>query len=466
MATLWFHAIDSLGDTLISVDMYHQGGSDFGQGALPPGSSIGFSPQVSNVIYKVSRDDINQGKANPANLTNSIKNWPAFYVENGDTLPLAPFIDVNQDGKYTPELGDYPHILGDQSVFFVYHDMVNHAVSGSKPLGLQIQTEGYAFAANDKMNDYIFVRHKIISQNQNLSQFRVGVLSDYDLGNYADDYVGTDTSRNMTYVMNGDEEDDGIQGYGLNPPAFATVFLNQPLCGSCMSQNTVSGEFRFPQSASDYINQLYSLTATGDSMKVTTPSSAGLTNSRYHFTGNPVSSSGWTMETDNRFSPSDYRMLGITGQDSLLKGDTFDLWLLFAYARGNADGPKGSLAKLQTDVNDIFTRYFSKPQIPANCFAAKIGIVSPGVGVHHNINTPRSVVYPNPTKQTLQIQLSEPLETAEYELRDQRGALVMKGNIKLKNQLDVSQLASGIYTLNIYSDKLTQKETHRVVLMP
>ncbi|MDX5320394.1 MAG: T9SS type A sorting domain-containing protein, partial [Bacteroidota bacterium] len=467
MATLWFHGIDSSGDTLISVDMYHQGGSDFGQGAMPPGAGIGFQPKVDQVIYKVSRDDIDKGRIDPNQLTNDIINWPAFYEYNGDTLPLAPFVDKNQDGKYNPELGDYPFVRGDQSLFFVYHDMVNHAISQSKPLGLQIQVEAYAFATNDKLNDYVFVRYKIISQNQDLSHFRVGVMSDYDLGNYSDDFVGTDTSLNMTYVLNGDDDDEGILGYGLNPPAFATVFLNQPLCGSCLNQNSWSGDFRIANSYTDYRNLLYGLETDGDSMRVNTPSTPAGKNSRYHFTGNPVNAAGWNMENDNRFVKGDYRMLGITGQDSLMRGDTFDLWLLFAYARGNSGGAKGSLAKLQTDIDDIFLRYFDKPQIPADCFAPRINgdTSNPGVGIlKPEIKAPLAQVFPNPANKQLQVELNNQGNTVQYVLFGANGQKMLSGQETTDFSIDVEKLANGIYFLRIDELDSNRSESMRIVI--
>src|SRR5690606_35561485 len=124
LATLWFHAIDTSGDTLISVDLYHQNGTDFGQGVLPRGEGIGFTPAVDNRIFLTTQDEIERGRKLPSSLTKDIREWPAFYPYNGDTVKLAPFIDVNKDGKYNPELGDYPYTWGDQSVLFYYHDMV------------------------------------------------------------------------------------------------------------------------------------------------------------------------------------------------------------------------------------------------------------------------------------------------------------------------------------------------------
>ncbi len=57
----------------------------------------------------------------------------------------------------------------------------------------------------------------------------LGYWTDPDLGNASDDYVGTDTTLDMIYVYNGDNEDEGSDGYGTAPPALGISFLQGPL---------------------------------------------------------------------------------------------------------------------------------------------------------------------------------------------------------------------------------------------
>src|SRR5690606_22866099 len=51
---------------------------------------------------------------------------------------------------------------------------------------------------------------------------------DADLGNPFDDFVGCDVPRNLGYCYNGDDFDEGILGYGLNPPSVGTTFFEGP----------------------------------------------------------------------------------------------------------------------------------------------------------------------------------------------------------------------------------------------
>lgn len=466
MSTLWFHAIDTLGDTLISVQLYGQNGTDFTPGVLPKGAQIGFSPILANNIVKLDYYDVEAARRDSNRLTSSIRNWPTSYQYNGNTFPLARFVDVNNDGNYNPELGDYPVMRGDQSLTFYYHDMVEHTLSKSKPIGLQIETTGFSWSASNYLNDFTFIRYRIISQNQNLQQFRVGVLADFDLGNYADDIVGTDTSRNMIYVMNGDDFDEGVIGYGLNPPAFGVVFLNQPLCASCINENTNTGPFRNPQTMAEFRNMLYGLNIDGDSMIVNTPNVPPNTYSTFHMAGDPTVANSWTMLTDNRFKPADYRMLGITGRDSLLQGDTFDLLLCYAFAMPSQSSGSltNSLVQLRSSVdhllNNLKILVLERPRREGNCFTGKKKPTGPGVGLNDQAHIKKSLVsiYPNPATNKIQVIKQEDNQPLSFQLFDNSGKVLISQILtEPLTSLNLNSMAPGIYFISVQSESFQQQ---------
>jgi len=75
-----------------------------------------------------------------------------------------------------------------------------------------------------------FYRYKIINRSSlSLNDTYFGSWIDPDLGNYIDDYVGCDVQRGFGYCYNGDSDDDGALGYGLNPPAVGVDFFEGPL---------------------------------------------------------------------------------------------------------------------------------------------------------------------------------------------------------------------------------------------
>jgi len=159
---------------------------------------------------------------------------------------LAPFRDVDGDGKYNPLAGDYPEynldgtlnckeddmLFGDQTLWWVYNDAGNtHTASGSSTsIGLEIQAQAFAFSTNDEINNMTFYNYKLINRSHSvLNETWFGQFVDADLGSYNDDYVGCDVSRGLGYCYNGDENDQGEKGYGMNPPAIGVDFFRGPL---------------------------------------------------------------------------------------------------------------------------------------------------------------------------------------------------------------------------------------------
>lgn len=159
---------------------------------------------------------------------------------------LAPFRDVDGDGRYNPLAGDYPEynldgalnckeddmLFGDQTLWWVYNDAGNsHTASkSSASIGLEIQAQAFAFSTNDEINNMTFYNYRIINRSHSaLNETWFGQFVDADLGNYKDDYVGCDVERGLGYCYNGDEDDDGAKGYGTNPPAIGVDFFRGPL---------------------------------------------------------------------------------------------------------------------------------------------------------------------------------------------------------------------------------------------
>ena len=83
------------------------------------------------------------------------------------------------------------------------------------------------------LEDVQFFEFVIINKNQYAwdSTF-MAVVSDPDLGWALDDYIGCDSSLNMSYCYNADNNDDTTQyiyAYGINPPAFGMSLFVSPI---------------------------------------------------------------------------------------------------------------------------------------------------------------------------------------------------------------------------------------------
>ncbi|HMT29060.1 MAG TPA: hypothetical protein PKD91_07260, partial [Bacteroidia bacterium] len=193
--------------------------------------------------------------------TNDMKSWPG----SGDPAYnegefLAPYIDVNNDGSYNYESGDYPkyflptlpgqegvtgfptvpgtikttcndYLFGDRTIWWVFNDVGNaHTETNSEPIGLEIRAQAFGFKTNDEINNMTFYKYQIINRSTlTLTDTYFGQWVDPDLGNATDDYVGCDVPRGLGYCYNGDADDETGSGYGLNPPAIGVDFFQGPV---------------------------------------------------------------------------------------------------------------------------------------------------------------------------------------------------------------------------------------------
>ncbi len=178
------------------------------------------------------------------------KNWP---VDLG-----APYYDVDENGEYNPVLddngmpisaeydddgnliagGDYPGIAqADQVLWFVINDgnagRVND-LSGSPPIGLEVQTTSWAYnQPTSGLGQIVFKKYKII----NKSGFRIDSMyvcqwCDPDVGNYGDDLTGCDTTLSLMFAYNGFPTDGTYDAYNLAPPAVGYDFFQGPIVPS------------------------------------------------------------------------------------------------------------------------------------------------------------------------------------------------------------------------------------------
>lgn len=175
---------------------------------------------------------------NGYSIPQSIIDWPASgNAEYGHSEYLAPFVDVDGDSLYIPENGDYPAICGRSCAYIIWNDvgLENSANPfGHQHIGLEVHTMIYGeFSNEESLDNTIFVKHRMFNRGpHNLSNVYLGIWTDFDLGNYADDYIGTDVQRAMIYAYNGDNEDEdyfGFPGYGTDLPAMGIKVLNGPL---------------------------------------------------------------------------------------------------------------------------------------------------------------------------------------------------------------------------------------------
>lgn len=264
---LWLGGIID-GDTAdyVSAQTYKQTGSDYISGPLNI-TTLKHDPELVNQynhIWSVTQKDIDDFIANRNKagyqIPNDILNWPGN-PEPNTIQNMAPYVDVDQNNKYEPGKGDYPKIKGDQMLWWVFNDAINHSTPKAQPLKFQINAACYAYhnlKASAKDSDFLANRTLIFDFtifNLNTTSFKdvyIGIMNDPDLGYYGDDYVSCDTILNIGYVFNADDMDDLPYGFGKNPPMVACQFLNRDMhyfTGYNNNADPISGN---PRNASDF----------------------------------------------------------------------------------------------------------------------------------------------------------------------------------------------------------------------
>ncbi len=366
---LWIGGVDNGGQLRLAAQTYRQGGSDYWPG--PISDSI-YQNDINmadwNRVWKVNKAEIDNHIINYSNgsyiIPEAIENWPAHGdVSMGQAPNLAPFIDVDNNGMYNPLNGDYPDILGDQAVYIIKNDVGGiHTESNGEQIGLEIHMMFYGYRCDNspELNHTVFVKTTLFNRGtHNINNSYIGTWADMDLGNYIDDYVGCNIDLNLGYTYNGDNNDEGAQGYGINPPVQGIVYLNNTM-DKFIYYNNIQGVLNGnPNSAQGYYNYLQGIwlnntpmTYGGDGYGGGVGATTDTCN--YMFTNNtdPNFTTPWTEVTAGNV-PSDRRFVMSNGPFDLgiNTSHTLEYAFVFAWDSTNANG--GSLPLLFNYTQNI-----------------------------------------------------------------------------------------------------------------
>ena len=250
--SLWLGGRDASGQLKVAALRFRQVGMDFWTGPL---STVTAEVDPSTCEkwdrhFKSTRTEVDAFVGGVTDkIPDFIKEWPAHgdYGKDEATY-LAPFVDVDGDGFYSYENGDYPgydltgnvdcqgqliNIYGDENLWWIFNDKGNiHTETGGQAIGMEIRAQAFSFATNDEVNNMTFYNYELHNRSSfDLRDTYFGFFVDPDLGNANDDFVGCDVERGLGFCYNGDEFDDdanGRPGYGANPPAIGVDFFQGP----------------------------------------------------------------------------------------------------------------------------------------------------------------------------------------------------------------------------------------------
>jgi len=253
-ASCWIGGYDQQGQLKVAAQTYRQDGNDYWPGALESDGTITSDMCAAwDKFWKVDRatikrfvqayktggdlksadfDVINEW---PASGNNNVKGQRGVKISLNPNHTYAPFVDINGDGKYQPDQGDYPDIVGDQYIWWVFNDAGNvKQQSLTAAMGVEVQTSAFAYATQDFLNNSTFCNYRVINRGPlTIDSTYIAVWDDCDLGYYLDDFIGCDTARGLGIAYNATNNDGGAAGnplnsYGLNPPQVGLDYFQGP----------------------------------------------------------------------------------------------------------------------------------------------------------------------------------------------------------------------------------------------
>lgn len=227
----------------------------------------------------------------------------------------APFIDVNNNGIYEAAI-DTPGVKNAKETIFYcmtdadssYHSAGEGFGGGIKPLGAEVHMTAWVYNYPEFLNDVQFIGFDIINKSPYIwNSVQMGIVSDPDLGDPNDDYIGCDTNLNLGFCYNGDNDDPQ---YGIAPPAVGFTILRGNLNRSVTPNvrlNMTSFDFFVGASTSlapcesDPVGEPYSayLMLSGykkDSTCWLNPKFNPPLKTKFCYTGDPETNVGWNEE--------------------------------------------------------------------------------------------------------------------------------------------------------------------------
>jgi hypothetical protein len=355
---LWIGGLEN-NNLKLAAMTYRQTGNDFFPGPLDT-VSASVDPAVCrqyDKIFEITRSEIDRFKDDNTQITEAIRNWPAMgNTSQGQARFLAPFVDVNHNFVYDPDAGDYPNVFGDQTLWWIYNDKGNiHSESKAEAIGLELQTQAFAYTTNDEINNMTFYTTTITNRSKNrLDSTYFGQWVDADLGYAFDDYIGCDTTRQLGICYNGDNLDEGVTGYGANPPSVGVDFFKGPTDnkGKQIGMSYFvyyNNDFTVMGNPEEGIHYFYYLTGrwkNGDPITFGGNGRGGAQKTHVMFPGDPNNPSEWSEVTAGN-KPGDRRFLQSSGAFSLKPGAKNEVTVGVVWARATTGGATGSLAQLK-----------------------------------------------------------------------------------------------------------------------
>ncbi|MEO0557762.1 MAG: T9SS type A sorting domain-containing protein [Bacteroidota bacterium] len=329
----------------IRVAAARYGGYDFWPGPLNDDGTLPNPADCSAydriwVVNAFDLEAVDKGESPARDLAE----WPVGLGAPTVDADGEPVAITSREQVIDLAAGERPELLGSQMAFWVMNDAGNDHNPGT-PLGVEVQATAFVTVedALPGAQDATFYRFRIVNRSPNtIENARWSFFTDPDLGDAGDDYVGTDTLRNMAFVYNDSNED---AAYGSPPPAVGYDILNHELVATSTFLGGGPSGTNDPGTPEEYYFYMQGLWGNG------TPyyelnygfEQTGAPTTTFMFPGDPPTQSFWSEVnvdgngTDN--PQGDRRLVATASFGDLAPGEaeTVDLAIVFAFGSDNLD---------------------------------------------------------------------------------------------------------------------------------
>ncbi|NOS85991.1 MAG: T9SS type A sorting domain-containing protein [Ignavibacteria bacterium] len=424
--------------------------------------------------------------------TFNFDSWAAWPVQKG-----APFVEVNGIPGYQPSWnGDRPGIGNgmtarpEELLFTVYMDYTNCTDSvhsselslpgGTLPLGVEIHQLAFMFNCFP-LRDMYFVKYLILNKNSmQWDSLYVSNVNDPDLGDAIDDAYGCDTSKNLGFTYNYDNNDPD---YGANPPAVGIRLLQTPLIHTSNNIDTarlpydtligykmtgMSGFNGFvgggnectgdPDQAINAYNFMSGKDGCGNQLINWVTAQP----TKFKYSGNSCTRTGWYDSL-----PGDKRMIENMGPFTMQSGDTQIVVLSYMITRDGGNNFQNVCA-LQSLSDSALKYYYNDFRT-----CVPIGIEPISTEIPQRFELYQN--YPNPFNPVTKIRFTIPAfaETTRrvvslriYDVLGKEIAILVNENLKpgiYEIDWNAENIPSGVYFYSLITNEFTQ--TKKMVVL-
>ena len=481
---LWLGGLDPGGNLKVAAQTYgrYLGTTDYIAGPLQPNMGLPYDQACLQFdkIWTVNRqtiiDHLNDWNDNGIidAPNDAIYSWPGkgnahFESYNAFSWPTgsnasAPFWDIDGDGIYEPESGEYPHyssiadgLIPEMMTWSIFNDVVTHTQSNGEALQTEIQLLSWNFNCSDNeiLNNTIFTAHKISNHSiENINDLKVSFWVDFDLGCFTDDYVGSSPNRNAFFVYNRDSIDGlgntsqcdaGVNAYGDHPPVQSIVFLNQSLDYMTHYDNALDGvpTTASPGSPSEFFNYMSGKWRDGTPMIEGgygyDPNGGIAIN--HAFPGDPNNPDEWSMYS-NSLSSRDQVVVASHDAGLLQPGASVTLESAYTFHREDGAGHLENVTKMYSDIDALQAMYDNQFEGVCQSLVLSTPTLIPDAAFS---------LSPNPTTGHIDLQLHD-LELDRLKVFDLQGRMLMEwSDLSGSMDIDLSGLSAGMYLVRLES---------------